>query len=209
MPSLYIITGSNGAGKSTIGSKFLPAHIRNNYKIFDGDLLFVNKQRKLFPKETRSPKEARKLAFQYVLDSFEELTSKALQNRETFVYEGHFTNHAAWETPKQFKEAGYEINLLFLGLGDPDISESRVAGRVTKGGHYVDRFTIEDNFFGNLEMLNINFEFIDNLTIIDTTGLKYVNLATVNSGLLTYSVGTELLPDWFKRYLPDITKLIP
>jgi predicted ABC-type ATPase len=62
VPSLYIITGSNGAGKSTIGPDYLPQHIRDNYTIFDGDLLFVTKRRELFPNVTRSPKEANKIA---------------------------------------------------------------------------------------------------------------------------------------------------
>ena len=80
MPALYIITGSNGAGKSTIGPDYLPENIRNNYTVFDGDLLFVKKQRELFPEITRSPKEAKKLAFEHVLDTFERLTADALNN---------------------------------------------------------------------------------------------------------------------------------
>jgi predicted ABC-type ATPase len=96
VPSLYIITGSNGAGKSTIGPEYLPEHIRNNYEVFDGDLLFVRKQRELFPILTRSPKEVKKLAFQYMVDTFEQLTDDALNRNESFVYEGHFTNNATW-----------------------------------------------------------------------------------------------------------------
>ena len=37
MPELFIITGSNGAGKSSIGANYLPAHIQNTCSIFDGD----------------------------------------------------------------------------------------------------------------------------------------------------------------------------
>jgi predicted ABC-type ATPase len=44
MPELYIITGSNGAGKSTIGPDFLPNQIRQNCTVFDGDLLFMRKR---------------------------------------------------------------------------------------------------------------------------------------------------------------------
>lgn len=85
MPSLYIITGSNGAGKSAVGPDYLPEHIRNHYPVFDGDLLFVKKQRELFPDVTRSPKEAKKLAFQHVLDTFEQL-SEAHLNKTTRLY---------------------------------------------------------------------------------------------------------------------------
>lgn len=48
MPELYIITGSNGAGKSSIGFNYLPEFIQKNYPIFDGDKLFMQKQKELW-----------------------------------------------------------------------------------------------------------------------------------------------------------------
>lgn len=45
MPVLYIITGSNGAGKSSVGPEFLPFHLRE--AIFDGDKLFMQKRSEL------------------------------------------------------------------------------------------------------------------------------------------------------------------
>ena len=209
MPSLYIITGSNGAGKSTVGDKYLPEFVRDNYTVFDGDLLFVKKQRELFPEFTLSPKEARKLAFQHVIDTFEKLTAHALSSNETFVYEGHFTNETMWDTPKRFKAAGYDIHLFFLGLTDPDLSQLRVADRVKEGGHFVDRLTLEDNFRGNLEMLNLNFRFIDHLTIVDTSKIQHVILATINLGVVISAVPAAALPQWFTFYLPAIAALIP
>jgi hypothetical protein len=47
MPELFIITGSNGAGKSSIGPEYLPTHIRQQGPIFDGDKLFVEKRKDL------------------------------------------------------------------------------------------------------------------------------------------------------------------
>lgn len=208
VPSLYIIAGSNGAGKSTVGPDYLPDHIRNNYIVFDGDLLFVTKQRELFPHVTRSPKEARKLAFEYVVETFERLSADALADGNTFVYEGHFTNDATWDTPRRFRAAGYDINLLFFGLADPDLSQLRVTDRVMEGGHFVDRLTIEDNFRGNLEMLNLNFRIIDHLTIVDTSEIKHVTLATLNSGKIVSALPSLSLPGWFTRYMPDIAELI-
>ena len=39
MPVLLIITGSNGAGKSSIGPDYVPSKLRD--AIFDGDKLFM------------------------------------------------------------------------------------------------------------------------------------------------------------------------
>jgi predicted ABC-type ATPase len=41
VPDLFIITGSNGAGKSTVGGSYLPESIQQNYNVFDGDKLFM------------------------------------------------------------------------------------------------------------------------------------------------------------------------
>jgi predicted ABC-type ATPase len=62
VPELYIITGSNGAGKSTIGINYLPQHIQSNYTVFDGDKLFMIKRKEFYPHPARTHKEARKLA---------------------------------------------------------------------------------------------------------------------------------------------------
>lgn len=50
MPELHIITGSNGAGKSTIGPDYLPGYITKNLEIFNGDKLFQDKQKELWKK---------------------------------------------------------------------------------------------------------------------------------------------------------------
>lgn len=45
MPGLYIITGSNGAGKSTIGYTYFPEQITS---IFDGDKLYLEVKSRLW-----------------------------------------------------------------------------------------------------------------------------------------------------------------
>jgi len=48
MPDLYIISGSNGAGKSTIGQDYVPAHVLKDSSIFDGDKLYMQKHLELW-----------------------------------------------------------------------------------------------------------------------------------------------------------------
>lgn len=57
MPALYIITGSNGAGKSSIGPDYLPKHIQLNNPVFDGDKLFMEKQGELWRSGVRAQKD--------------------------------------------------------------------------------------------------------------------------------------------------------
>jgi predicted ABC-type ATPase len=152
MPELYIITGSNGAGKSSIGPDYLPESIRN-LGVFDGDRLFVEKRKELW-RTIKSHKECRNLAFEFVVQTFDDLVETALAQNADFAYEGHFSNEATWDIPRRFLSAGYTLHLLFFGLRDTDLSQLLVIDRTNEGGHYVDPQTVEANFFGNLEKLS-------------------------------------------------------
>ena len=57
MPVLIIITGSNGAGKSSIGPDYIPSKLRDS--IFDGDKLFMEKKSEIWASGVRSSKECK------------------------------------------------------------------------------------------------------------------------------------------------------
>jgi predicted ABC-type ATPase len=205
MPTLYLITGSNGAGKSTVGPDYLPNDIKDNYRVFDGDKLYMSKSRELFPTITKSPKEAKKLAGEFVIETLERLVEEALANRDNFVYEGHFPSYATWNFPKRFKDNGYKIKMLFLGLANVDISEMRVGIRTKKGGHNVPRWDIENNFYGNLEMLNDHYQLLDHLQIVDTSEFLPKPLGTFHGENVISCINEGELPQWFTKYLPHLT----
>lgn len=207
MPQLYIITGSNGAGKSSIGPEYLPVNIRQQGPIFDGDKLYVEKRKELW-RTVKSHKECSKLAYAFVTDTFDQLVETALSGNLDFAYEGHFTNEATWDIPRQFKNAGYSIHLIFLGLQDTTLSELRVVDRSQAGGHYVDPRTVADNFYGNLEKLDQHYEMFQSVQIIDTSEAEHTVLAVLESGRPSIAVPSEILPSWFQQYLTSITQKI-
>jgi len=204
MPALYLITGSNGAGKSTVGPDYLPAYLTNKNVIFDGDKLYMAKVKELWPYQLKSIKEAKKIAANYVVERLELLLDNAIANRTDFLYEGHFPSYATWQFPNRFKQQGYQLQMLFLGLTDPDLSEMRVGLRVKKGGHNVPRYDIENNFYGNLEMLNEHFHLLDHLQIIDTSEFIPKPLAAFHGEELISGIEKKDLPPWFLKYLPAL-----
>jgi len=207
MPELFIITGSNGAGKSSIGPNYLPQGIRDRGPVFDGDKLFVEKRKDLW-RTIKSHKECAKLAYTFVTETFEHLVETALATNQDFAYEGHFTNEATWNIPRRFREAGYAIHLIFLGLQDTTLSELRVVDRAQSGGHYVDPRTVADNFYGNLEKLNQHYGMFQTVQIIDTSGTEHVVLAVIENGSPTIAVAAATLPTWFRDHLSSITQKI-
>ena len=201
--------GSNGAGKSTVGFSYLPQVIQDNHVVFDGDKLHLQKKRELYNSVTSSLKEAGRIALDWLFDYFEELVKKAIEDAVDFVYEGHLPEDANWKTPKRFKEAGYDIHIIFFGLRDTDLSEVRVMDRAKFGGHNVPPYEIERNFYGNLEQINKRYKSIDELQIVDTSESVKANvLALFKKGDVAYAVHHGRLPEWFEHYLPSLYKKI-
>jgi predicted ABC-type ATPase len=74
MPELYIITGSNGAGKSTVGPTYIPTHILAQCSIFDGDNSFKIR-RETYEKRNKANKEVRNIAGEFVERTFDSFVS--------------------------------------------------------------------------------------------------------------------------------------
>lgn len=204
MPVLIIITGSNGAGKSSVGPDYVPGKLRDS--IFDGDKLFIEKRSEIWTSGVRSHKECRNRAFEIVVKTFEKLVEDSIYNNVDFVYEGHFTNEATWDVPKKFKAAGYKIHLIFFGLTDVSLSETRVIGRAYEGGHYVVPITILSNFYGNLEKVDRYYSLFDSVRIFDTSGVEHIELAKLKNGVPYSAILSKELPNWFTENLKEITK---
>jgi predicted ABC-type ATPase len=62
-----------------------------------------------------------------------------VRQRESFVFETVFSDPVGDKLAflKQAAESGYAVVLCFIGIGDAQISEQRVAMRVSQGGHSV------------------------------------------------------------------------
>lgn len=207
MPSLFIITGSNGAGKSTFGHTYLPPRISQNYIPFDGDKLVLQKRIELST-QIKSHKEARNVANEWVNQQFIESVKKAIRENDHFVYEGHFRNDDSWKIPKLFKRKGYTLSLIFMGLNDPDQSELRVLERAKYGGHTVPRYEIIANFYGNLDKVNKKYKIFDEALFVDTSESAPKVLLHLRQLQIVSYTRIQEIPNWFSQFLPRLLKII-
>lgn len=207
-PVLFIITGSNGSGKSTVGETYLPSEIQKKYTVFDGDKLALQKRRELAA-TIKSFKEARRLADEWMYAQFDDQVKRAIQSKDNFAYEGHFRDTDTLKTPRKFKKRGYELSLIFMGLSDPHQSELRVIDRAKQGGHNVPLYEIESNFYGNLVTLNKYYKLFDEIIIIDTSkSLQHKVLLHLRNGEILFYTRIKDQPEWFIKFLPKLVKLI-
>lgn len=200
MPNLFIITGHNGAGKSTFGKNLLPLSAQN-LTIFDGDLVYSQKL-KFFSSYIKVHKYAAQEADEATVEEFEKLSKEAIASQSDFAYEGHFSNENSWDTIRFFKKQEYDISMIFLGLERLDLSEDRVGIRVFKGGFLVPAYAIHFNYYGNLKFLNIHHDLIDNLSIWDSSYGNPQILMVINNHHKEYQ--SSLLPNWFTEFLPHL-----
>ncbi len=119
-PLLVAVAGPNGAGKST----FYHAHLESLALPFvNADTLGLELD--LAPAEAAAAATA--------------LRQALLEDRESFVFETVFSDPVGDKLSflKHAVDAGYAVVLCFIGISSADVSEQRVAMRVSQGGHDV------------------------------------------------------------------------
>ncbi|HEY9002084.1 MAG TPA: AAA family ATPase [Mucilaginibacter sp.] len=161
-PQLLIIAGPNGAGKSTF-SKDLSAA---GAFIFDADkeILRIEAQFPGLPIDSVSY-----AVQQYFLDCVDD----ALKNRTYFTIETNFRDGELMNTVSRFKDNGYVVSMVYIGLSDIKQSMDRVTARVQGGGHFVDTGSIRYNYEEGLKNLIHFADRFDNIEIIDASGNLY------------------------------------
>ena len=123
--NLYIISGCNGAGKTTASYTVLP-------EILDCRE-FVNADEIARGLSPFNPESVAIEAGRLMLSRIEEL----LRRNESFSIETTLATKSYINLVRRAQTQGYTVRLLFFWLNSPELALQRIAERVAKGGHNI------------------------------------------------------------------------
>ena len=134
MPRLYIISGCNGAGKTTASYSLLPEMLNCTQ--------FVNSDEFAKGLSPFHPEKASIQASRYMLMKIRYL----LKRDQDFAVETTLATRTLLKTVRMAQDAGYTVTLLYFWLNSPDLAVERVRARVEAGGHDIPEETIRRRY---------------------------------------------------------------
>jgi predicted ABC-type ATPase len=155
---LYIISGCNGAGKTTASFNILP------------DLLnckeFVNADEIARGLSPFQPENVSIEAGRLMLKRIDEL----INSNQDFSFETTLSTRSFINTIEYAKSKGYYITLIFFWLESIELAKDRVKKRVAEGGHNIESDVIERRYkTGIKNLFKLYFNKVDSLLIYDNS----------------------------------------
>ncbi|WP_257666670.1 zeta toxin family protein [Parapedobacter tibetensis] len=160
MANLYIISGCNGAGKTTASYTILPEILECRE--------FVNADNIAAGLSPFNPESVALEAGRIMLNRIHEL----LDEEADFAFETTLSTRSYVALVKDAKQRGYEVTLLYFWLDSPEQAVKRVAKRVAKGGHHIpDDVVIRRYFRGLHNLMYLYTPICDRWVILDSMKL--------------------------------------
>lgn len=141
MPNLYIISGCNGAGKTTASFTILPG-VLNCKEFVNADSIAAG----LSP---FNPSSVAIEAGRMMLNRIRELMALEVD----FAIETTLSTKSYVSLIKEAHLLGYKISLLYFWLSSPAVAIERVAKRVSNGGHHIPSDVIERRYHRGINNL--------------------------------------------------------
>ena len=186
---LWLLTGGNGAGKSTF----------YRTRLAPSSLSFVNADiiaKLLYPQAPEANSyHAAKLA--------EHLRLQLLRQGRSFCFETVFSHPSKIDFVAQAKTLGYEIILVFIHLCDPALNQARIAQRVSEGGHNVPADKVISRIPRTLKLIKKTLPLCDHVYILDNSRADnpFQQLTVIRDGQIVFRYG--VMPDWCRELLAD------
>ena len=186
-----MVAGPNGSGKSTLTASIV---FEGNANLIDPDAIASRLNPRL---PARSAVPAAREAI---------LRCKTLlDNRASFVVETTLAGHGAMGLMRRAQKAGYQVNMVYVSLGTPELHIERVRLRVARGGHDIPDSDIRRRYWRSLLRAPEGLKLADEATVLDNSGLHPVRMLLLQGGRIVWKVDT--LPQWVQHFVFTIQSL--
>ena len=150
MPTCWIIAGPNGAGKTTFALEYLPKAVSCSHYI-NADLIAAG----ISPLAPERELLAASRIFLHEMES-------CIQKPCDFAFETTLAGQAYLKRVAHLRDAGWQVELIYLALPSVEMSKARVSERVKHGGHSIPLMDIERRFSRSLRNLFAHFSYAVN-----------------------------------------------
>lgn len=135
-PCIYVLAGTNGAGKSSIAGAML---LRQRVEYFNPD---EAARRILAANPGISQTQANGAAWH----EGKRLLERAIAERLDFAFETTLGGRTITALLERAASRGFEVRIWYVGLNGPELHIARVRARVAKGGHDIPEPRIRERY---------------------------------------------------------------
>ena len=186
---LYIISGCNGAGKTTASYTVLPEILQCKE--------FVNADEIAKGLSPFNPESVAIEAGRLMLQRIESL----LERKETFSIETTLATKSYINLVRKAQKNGYSVHLIFFWLETPELAIQRVAERVSKGGHNIPVDIIRRRYVAGIcNLFNIFMDEVDSWMIYDNSQSPRDFIAK-GGRMVKFEIFSELVFNKIKSYV--------
>ena len=158
-PTIVVLAGVNGAGKSSIGGEFAPT----------GQDFFFNPDTAAAQIQALHPAISLALANGHAWQIGKALLESAIAERRDYRFETTLGGHTIPALLEQATGAGHRLHVWFCGLSSPDLHIRRVRQRAARGGHDIPVEKIHQRWRSSRENLIRLLPSIHHLRVYDNS----------------------------------------
>ncbi len=206
VPRIYVLAGTNGAGKSSVAGAMFAEHGVTSFNPDEAAREILAANPGITQEQTNSAawNEGRRLL------------ERAITERCDFVFETTLGGNTITGRLEAARSAGIEVRIWYVGLSTPELHIERVRARVARGGHDIPEDTIRERYVrSRLNLIRLlpgvtELRLYDNSAQADPhTGVapRPLMLLHVVGGVVRSVCELDRVPDWAKPIIAVALRL--